>query len=61
MSVYADLMIIREDVQSDDYFELILYYPDPVACPLDQQCHDKRNSPGYVIHGEHGSFYTKEI
>jgi len=59
LSVYADLMIIREDVQSDDYFELILYYPDQLRVRLISNVMTKEIGPGYVIHGEHGSFIQK--
>ncbi|MBK8750029.1 MAG: Gfo/Idh/MocA family oxidoreductase [Saprospiraceae bacterium] len=59
LSVYADLMIIREDVQSDDYFELILYYPDRLRVRLISNVMTKEIGPGYVIHGEHGSFIQK--
>jgi scyllo-inositol 2-dehydrogenase (NADP+) len=54
-AVFADIRIIRTHSQVDDYFELLLYYPDKRA-RLRSNYLVRESIPGYVIHGSKGSF-----
>jgi predicted dehydrogenase len=53
-SVFADIRIIRQISQVDDYFEVLLYYKNlrvrVIATAL------AREAQGYIIHGSKGSF-----
>lgn len=54
--LFADLMIIRPDVGSDDYFELLLYYPSNLRVRLISSVMVMEKAPGYSLHGDKGSF-----
>jgi predicted dehydrogenase len=54
-AVYAELRIMRPHSVVDDYFELILSYPDKVV-RLKAGYQVKEPIPSYVIHGNKGSF-----
>ncbi|MBM3176795.1 MAG: Gfo/Idh/MocA family oxidoreductase [Bacteroidetes bacterium] len=54
-AVYADLRITREHSQVDDYFELILFYPEGRA-RLHSGYFVKEPGPAYILHGKNGSF-----
>lgn len=53
--IFADLVQLREDVASDDFFELLLYYDD-LRVRLISDVMVKEPGPGYVLHGDKGSF-----
>lgn len=54
--IFADLMVIRPDVSSDDFFELLFYYPANLRVRLVSSVMSKEKGPGYSIHGDKGSF-----
>ena len=53
--LFADLVKLRPDVSSDDFFELLLYYND-LRVRLISDVMVKEPGPGYVMHGDKGSF-----
>ncbi|HQP77187.1 MAG TPA: Gfo/Idh/MocA family oxidoreductase [Saprospiraceae bacterium] len=53
-NIYADLMQLRPDVESDDYFELLLYYQQ-LRVRLISNVMVTRPEPGYVLNGALGS------
>jgi scyllo-inositol 2-dehydrogenase (NADP+) len=54
-AVFADIRTVRTISIIDDYFELLLYYPDK-RVRLHSTVIAREASIGYVIHGELGSF-----
>jgi predicted dehydrogenase len=54
-ALFADVRTIRPVSVIDDYFELLLYYPDK-RVRLHSTYIAREPSIGYVIHGEQGSF-----
>jgi scyllo-inositol 2-dehydrogenase (NADP+) len=54
-AVFADIRIVRELSQVDDYFEVLLYYPD-LRVRLHSSYLVREPLPGYVLHGTKGSF-----
>jgi scyllo-inositol 2-dehydrogenase (NADP+) len=54
-AVFADIRIIRTNSKVDDYFELLLYYPDK-RVRLKVNYLVREPLPGYIIHGSKGSF-----
>jgi scyllo-inositol 2-dehydrogenase (NADP+) len=54
-SVYADIRIVRPASQVDDYFELLLYYPQ-LRVRLKSNYLVREALPGYILHGFKGSF-----
>lgn len=54
-AVFADVRTIRPVSIIDDYFELLMYYPDK-RVRLHSTYIAREPSIGYVIHGEQGSF-----
>lgn len=52
--IFADLMRLRPDVASDDYFEVHLYYPK-MKVHLVSNVMSATTLPGYVFLGEKGS------
>lgn len=54
-SLFADLLQLRPDVASDDYFELLLYYGQ-MRVRLISDVMVTEPEPGYVLHGRNGSF-----
>ena len=53
--VFGDIAIMRPVSKVDDYFELILYYPD-FRVRLKSSYQVREALPGYVLHGSKGSF-----
>ena len=53
--LFADIHIIRPQSQVDDYFEVLLFY-DRLTVRLRCSYLVKEALPGYIIHGEKGSF-----
>ncbi|SHH07968.1 Predicted dehydrogenase [Flavobacterium micromati] len=54
-SVFADIRITREHSLVDDYFDILLYYPD-FRVRLKAGFFVREANPSYVIHGKKGSF-----
>lgn len=54
-AVFADIRIIRPKSKVDDYFEVILYYPD-MRVRLHGSYLVREPLPSYIIHGSMGSF-----
>lgn len=54
-AVFADIAIMRPISKVDDYFELLLYYPD-MRVRLRSSYQVREALPGYVLHGSKGSF-----
>jgi predicted dehydrogenase len=46
---------MREEVQADDYFEILLYYPS-FRVRLKSTCIARETYAGYILHGMKGSF-----
>lgn len=55
LQVFADIEIMRPISRVDDYFELLLYYPDK-RVRLKSSYQVREPLPGYVFHGSKGSF-----
>jgi len=53
--LFADIHIIRPQSQVDDYFEVLLFY-DRLTVRLRCSYLVKEPLPGYILHGEKGSF-----
>lgn len=54
-AVFADIAIIRPVSQVDDYFEVLLYYPEK-RVRLRCSYLVREPLPGYILHGSKGSF-----
>lgn len=54
-AVFADLRITRDQSQVEDYFELILFYPE-LRVRLHSGYFVKEPGPAYILHGKNGSF-----
>jgi predicted dehydrogenase len=54
-SVFADIRITREHSLVDDYFDILLYYPD-FRVRLKAGFFVREANPAYTIHGKKGSF-----
>lgn len=54
-AVFGDVRIIRKDSVVDDYFELLLYYPN-LRVRLKSSYLVKEALPAYILHGRKGSF-----
>ncbi|MFN2439413.1 MAG: Gfo/Idh/MocA family oxidoreductase [Chitinophagaceae bacterium] len=54
-AIFADIQIIRSISQVDDYFDLLLFYPQ-LRVRLKSSYLVREPLPGYVIHGSKGSF-----
>jgi len=54
-AVFADIRKIRDHSEVDDYFELILFYPN-VKVRLHSSYLVKTPNPRFVLHGAYGSF-----
>ena len=53
--VFADIAIMRPVSKVDDYFELILFYPE-LRVRLKSSYQVREPLPGYILHGSKGSF-----
>jgi predicted dehydrogenase len=54
-AVFADIRITREHSQVDDYFDILLYYPD-FRARLKAGFFVREANPSYIVHGKKGSF-----
>jgi scyllo-inositol 2-dehydrogenase (NADP+) len=55
LALFADVWKMREDVEADDYFELLFYY-DKLRIRIKATCYAREAYPAYVLHGTKGSF-----
>lgn len=58
-AVFGDIRKMRDGSQVDDFFELLLYYPN-FRLKLKSTILAKEELPGYILHGTKGSFIKKE-
>jgi scyllo-inositol 2-dehydrogenase (NADP+) len=54
-ALFADVWKMRDDVEADDYFELLLYY-DKLRVRLKATCIARQSDHAYILHGMKGSF-----
>ena len=54
-AVFADIRIIRPISKVDDYFDLLLYYPN-LRVRIKSSYLVREPLPGYILHGSKGSF-----
>jgi scyllo-inositol 2-dehydrogenase (NADP+) len=54
-AIFADIAIMRPVSKVDDYFELLLYYPNK-RVRLKSSYQVREALPGYILHGSKGSF-----
>jgi len=54
-AVFGDIRTVRPVSQVDDYFEVLLYYPD-LRVRLHSSYLVREALPGYILHGSKGSF-----
>lgn len=54
-ALFADIRIVRPASQVDDYFNLLLYYPQ-LRVNIKSSYLVKEALPGYILHGTKGSF-----
>lgn len=54
-AVFADIRILRNHSQVDDYIDLLLYYPS-IRVRLKSSLLVKEPIPSFIVHGSHGSF-----
>lgn len=54
--VFADIRIVRPISRVDDYFELLLYYPNNLRVRIHSSYLTREQGPGLVLHGSKGSF-----
>ncbi|HEY0039980.1 MAG TPA: Gfo/Idh/MocA family oxidoreductase, partial [Flavisolibacter sp.] len=58
-AVFGDIRIVRSVSQVDDYFEVLLYYPD-LRVRLHSSYLVREQLPGYILHGTKGSFIKEK-
>jgi scyllo-inositol 2-dehydrogenase (NADP+) len=56
--VFADLRTLRSGVKANDYFEILLYYPE-LRVRLKSTMLARETYPAYIIHGTEGSFFQQ--
>jgi predicted dehydrogenase len=54
-AIFADIRVLRKQSPSNDYFELLLYYPT-LRVRLKSSILALESGPAYVLHGSKGSF-----
>ncbi|WP_025763034.1 Gfo/Idh/MocA family oxidoreductase [Dyadobacter tibetensis] len=57
-AVFADLRIVRRGSQVNDYFDMLLYYPD-LRVRVKGSFICREMAPAYILHGQLGSFLKK--
>ena len=60
-NVYADLGYLRKDTQTDDYFELILFYENELRVRLKSTTYALERQWEYTLHGTKGSFLQQRF
>ncbi|WP_172918189.1 Gfo/Idh/MocA family oxidoreductase [Capnocytophaga canis] len=59
--IYADLGFLREKTQTNDYFELILFYENELRVRLKSSTISKEKGWEYIVHGDRGSFLQQRF
>ena len=59
-AVFGDIRKMRDGSLVDDFFELLLYYPD-FRLKLKSTILAKEELPGYILNGTKGSFVKKRM
>lgn len=59
--IFADLGFFRQHTQTNDYFELILFYDDELRVRLKSSTMVKEKGWEYILHGDKGSFLQKRF
>ena len=54
-AVFADIKVVRPVSKVDDYFDLLLYYPQ-LRVRIKSSYQVREPLPGYILHGSKGSF-----
>lgn len=54
--VFADILTMRQDVDSNDYFEILLYYPRPFRVRIQSSVFVREPYYAYILQGENGTF-----
>lgn len=54
-ALFADIWKMRDQVTANDYFEILLYYPN-IRVRLRVSCIARETVPSYMLHGMKGSF-----
>lgn len=57
--LFADVFSMKGQEFANDYFEIILYYPDSLRVRLKSSVFTKEAHYAYAVHGEKGSFLQK--
>lgn len=60
-SVFADIGFFRKNTQTNDYFELILFYENELRVRLKSSTMTKERGWECVIHGNNGSFLQQRF
>ncbi|GET45130.1 Gfo/Idh/MocA family oxidoreductase [Capnocytophaga felis] len=60
-SIFADLGFFREKTQTNDYFELILFYENELRVRLKSSTMAKEKQWEYILHGDKGSFLQQRF
>ncbi|WP_048747578.1 Gfo/Idh/MocA family protein [Capnocytophaga ochracea] len=60
-NVYADLGYLRKGTQTDDYFELILFYENELRVRLKSTTYALERQWEYTLHGTKGSFLQQRF
>ncbi|MFT4093334.1 MAG: Gfo/Idh/MocA family oxidoreductase [Niabella sp.] len=55
-SVFADVFAMRENMIANDYFEVLLYYPDPFRVRVKGTVFAREPYYAYIIQGANGTF-----
>ena len=55
-AIFADLGFLREGTQTNDYFELLLFYENELRVRLKSSTMAKEKGWEYIFHGDKGSF-----
>ena len=58
-AVFGDIRVVRSVSQVDDYFEVLLYYPN-LRVRLHSSYLVREQLPGYILHGNKGSFIKEK-
>lgn len=58
-AVFADLECMRPGLTSNDYFEVLLFYPSKLRVRIKGSVYVKERTFSYILNGENGSFLQK--
>ncbi len=58
--IFADIDILRSKSKVDDFFEVILFYPDKLRVRIHSSYLAPEVAPGYIFFGEKGAFSKRK-